>query len=160
MFEKCTNLASLNIPESIEKIGNGYGYCFKDCKNLKDVIYDAREAEITGLPLSMNKLTIGPHVNKLPKNFLCKNPVIEVLIITNNVQRIEKGCIADCPNLKEISITSKDIVIEEGWIRNCKILQIIRIHVNAYEQILPLIPKEQKIKVKKIYDHQFLFFKW
>lgn len=73
-----------------------------------------------------------------------QNPVIEVLIITNNVQRIEKGCIADCPNLKEISITSKDIVIEEGWIRNCKILQIIRIHVNAYEQILPLIPKEQK----------------
>ena len=159
-FEKCTNLVSLNIPESIEKIGNGYGYCFKDCKNLKDVIYDAREAEITGLPLGVNKLTIGPHVNKLPKNFLCKNPVIEVLVITNNVKRIEKGCIADCPNLKEISITSKDIVIEEGWIRNCKILQIIRIHVNAYEQILPLIPKEQKIKVKKIFDHKFLFFKW
>lgn len=159
-FEKCTNLVSLNIPESIEKIGNGYGDCFKDCKNLKDVIYDAREAEITGLPLGVNKLTIGPHVNKLPKNFLCKNPVIEVLVITNNVKRIEKGCIADCPNLKEISITSKDIVIEEGWIRNCKILQIIRIHVNAYEQILPLIPKEQKIKVKKIFDHQFLFFKW
>ena len=37
-FEKCTNLVSLNIPESIEKIGNGYGYYFKDCKNLKDVI--------------------------------------------------------------------------------------------------------------------------
>lgn len=159
-FEGCTNLVSLNIPESIEKIGNGYGYCFKDCKNLKDVIYDAREAEITGLPLGVNKLTIGPHVNKLPKNFLRKNPVIEVLVITNNVQRIEKGSIADCPNLKEISITSKDIEIEEGWIRNCKILQIIRIHVNAYEQILPLIPKEQKIKVKKIFDHQFLFFKW
>lgn len=159
-FEECTNLVSLNIPESIEKIGDGYGCCFKDCKNLKDVIYDAREAEITDLPLDMNNLTIGPHVNKLPKNFLCKNPVIEVLVITNNVKRIEKGCIADCPNLKEISITSKDIVIEEGWIRNCKILQIIRIHVNAYEQIIPLIPKEQKIKLKKIYDHQFLFFKW
>ena len=159
-FEECTNLVSLNIPESIEKIGDGYGYCFKNCKNLKDVIYDAREAEITGLPQSMDKLTIGPHVNKLPKNFLCKNPVIEVLVITNNVKRIEKGCIADCPNLKEISITSKDIVIEEGWIRNCKSLRTIRIHVNAYEQILHLIPKEQETKLKKIYDHQFLFFKW
>lgn len=159
-FEGCTNLVSLNIPESIVKIGDGSRYCFKDCKNLKEIIYDAREAEITDLPQNMDILTIGPHVNKLPKNFLCKNPVIEVLVITNNVKRIEKGCIADCPNLKEISITSKDIVIEEGWIRNCKILQIIRIHVNAYEQILPLIPKEQKIKLKKIYDHQFLFFKW
>ena len=159
-FEECTNLVSLNIPESIEKIGDGYGYCFKDCKSLKDVIYDAREAEITGLPHGMNKLTIGPHVNKLPKNILYNNPVIEVLVVANNVQRIEKGCIVDCPNLKEISITSKDIVIEEGWIRNCKSLRTIRIHVNAYEQILPLIPKEQKIMVKKIYDHQFLFFKW
>lgn len=159
-FEECTNLVSLNIPESIEKIGDGYGCCFKDCKNLKDVIYDAREAEITGLPQSMDKLTIGPHVNKLPKNILYNNPVIEVLVITNNVQRIEKGCIVNCPNLKEISITSKNIVIEEGWIRNCKNLRTIRIHVNVYEQILPLIPKEQKIKLKKIYDHQFLFFKW
>lgn len=159
-FEGCTNLVSLNIPESIVKIGDGSRYCFKDCKNLKEIIYDAREAEITDLPQNMDILTIGPHVNKLPKNFLCKNPVIEVLVITNNVKRIEKGCISDCPNLKEISITSKDIVIEEGWIRNCKILQIIRIHVNAYEQILPLIPKEQKVKLKKIYDHQFLFFKW
>ena len=159
-FEECTNLLSLNIPESIERIGDDYGSCFKDCKNLKDVIYDAREAVITGLPQGMNKLTIGPHVNKLPKNILYNNSVIEVLVITNNVRRIEKDCIANCQNLKEISIASKDIVIEEGWIRNCKSLRTIRIHVNAYEQILPLIPKEQKIKVKKIYDHQFLFFKW
>lgn len=159
-FEKCTNLVSLNIPESIVKIGDGSRYCFKDCKNLKEIIYDAREAEITDLPQNMDILTIGPHVNKLPKNILYNNPVIEVFTITNNVQRIEKGCIVDCPNLKEISITSKDIVIEEGWIRNCKSLRTIRIHVNAYEQILHLIPKEQKIKLKKIYDHQFLFFKW
>ena len=159
-FEKCTNLVSLNIPESIVKIGDGSRYCFKDCKNLKEIIYDARDAEITDLPQNMDILTIGPHVNKLPKNILYNNPVIEVFTITNNVQRIEKGCIVDCPNLKEISITSKDIVIEEDWIRNCKSLRTIRIHVNAYEQILHLIPKEQKIKLKKIYDHQFLFFKW
>ena len=159
-FDGCTNLVSLNIPESIVKIGDGSRYCFKECKNLKEIVYDAREAEITDLPQNMDILTIGPHVNKLPKNILHNNPVIEAFTITNNVQRIEKGCIVNCPNLKEISITSKDIVIEEGWIRNCKSLRTIRIHVNAYEQILPLIPKEQKIKLKKIYDHQFLFFKW
>ena len=162
-FNGCTNLVSLNIPESIVKIGDDSRYCFKcfkECKNLKEIIYDAREAEITDLPQNMDILTIGPHVNKLPKNILYNNPVIEAFTITNNVQRIEKGCIVDCPNLKEISIISKDIVIEEGWIRNCKSLRTIRIHVNAYEQILPLIPKEQKIKLKKIYDHQFLFFKW
>lgn len=156
-FRNCELLCSINLLDSIDTISAS---AFKNCKNLKDVIYDAREAEITGLPQSMDKLTIGPHVNKLPKNILCNNPVIEVLVITNNVQRIEKECIVDCPNLKEISITSKNIMIEEGWIRNCKNLRTIRIHVNVYEQILPLIPKEQEIKIKKIYDHQFLFFKW
>ena len=159
-FEECTNLVSLNIPESIEKIGDNYGFCFKECKNLKNIFYDAREAEITGLPQGMNKSIIGLHVNKLPKNFLYNNSVIEVLIIPDNVQRIEKGCIENCPNLKEISVASKDILIEEGWIRNCKSLRTIRIHVNVYEHFLPLIPKEQKIKIKKIYDHRFLFFKW
>lgn len=160
-FYNCELLFSINLPDSIDTISaSAFEGCFKECKNLKEIIYDAREAEITDLPQNMDILTIGPHVNKLPKNILHNNPVIEAFTITNNVQRIEKGCIVDCPNLKEISITSKDIVIEEGWIRNCKSLRTIRIHVNAYEQILPVIPKEQKIKLKKIYDHQFLFFKW
>ena len=159
-FQECVNLVSINIPESIEKIGDEYEYIFKDCQNIKDVFYDAREAEITGLPHCMSNLTIGNHVKKLPKSFLIKNPVLETLIIPENVERIEKGCITDCSNLKEISILSKNIVIEEGWIRNCKNIRTIRIHVNVHERIYPLMPKEQNIKVKKIYDHQFLFFKW
>lgn len=159
-FEECKKLVSINIPESIEKIGDNYGYSFKDCQNIKEVSYDAREAEITGLPHCMSNLIIGNHVKKLPKYLLTNNSILETLTIPENVQRIEKGCIADCSNLKVISILSKDIVIEEGWIRNCKSIRTIRIHVHAYERILPLIPKEQNIKVKKIYDHQFLFFKW
>ena len=157
-FQECENLVSINIPESIEKIGDEY--IFKNSQNIKAVFYDAREAEITGLPHCMSNLTIGNHVKKLPKSFLINNSVLETLIIPENVERIEKGCIADCSNLKEISILSKNIVIEEGWIRNCKNIKTIRIHVNVHERIYPLMPKEQNIKVKKIYDHQFLFFKW
>ena len=51
-------------------------------------------------------------------------------------------------------------MIEEGWIRNCKNIRTIRIHINVHERIYPLMPKEQNIEGKKIYDHQFLFFKW
>lgn len=159
-FEGCTNLVSLNIPRSIEKIGDNKGYCFKNCRNLKEVCYDAREAEMTGLPQSITNLIIGIHVKTLPKYFLINNSVLDILVIPENVQRIEKDCIVNCSNLKEISIVSKDIVIEEGWIRNCKSLRTIRIHINAYEQLLPLIQEEQKIKIKKRYDHQILFFKW
>lgn len=159
-FEGCTNLVSLNIPESIESIGDNFGSCFKDCKNLKYFFYDAREAKMSGLPHSIQELVIGPHVKKLPKNFLANNSALETLVIPKNVQWIEKGCIEQCSNLREISIVSKDIVVEDGWIRNCKSLRTIKIHVKTYEQIRPLIPKEQNIKVKQIYDNHFWFFKW
>ncbi len=159
-FEGCVKLVSLNIPESIEKIGSGSGCCFSECGNLKELCYDARDAEITGLPSSISMLTIGSNVVKLPQKFLTKNSELISLTIPDNVQRIEKDCIVDCSNLREISILSKHIVIEKGWIRDCKGLRTIRIHANTYEELLPQIPKEKNIKIKKIYDHQFLFFKW
>lgn len=159
-FEECNNLASINIPDTIEKIGDDFKYCFKDCIKLTELHYDAKEAIITGLPQCITNLTIGNQVIKLPNYLLRNNSAIETLNIPENVQMIEKGCIADCSNLKEISIFSKDIMIEEGWIRNCKNIRIIRIHVNAFERLLPLMPNEKKIKVKKIYDHHFLFFRW
>ena len=159
-FEECTSLISLNIPDSIEKIGEDFRPCFRGCTNLKELCYDAIEAEIKDLPHNITNLTIGNNVKKLPKHFLTNNSVMDTLTIPENVQKIEIGCITDCSNLKEISIFSKDIVIEEGWIRNCKNLRTIKIHANAHEQILPVIPKGKNIKVKKIYDHHFLFFKW
>ena len=155
-FDECINLVSLTIPDSIEKIGEDFIPCFRNCTNLKELRYDAVEAEIKDLPHSIINLTIGSHVIILPKYFLTNNSEIVSLVIPNNVQRIEKECISDCSNLKEISIFSKQIVIEEGWIRNCKNLRTIRIHANTYKQFLPLIPKEKNIKVKKIYDHHFL----
>lgn len=158
-FEECSNLTSLSIPESVEKIGDTE-YCFKGCNNLNEIYYDASKAELTGLPYYMTRLTIGPHVNTLPKNFLINNKVLESIVIPNNVQRVEKGCIVGCSTLKDISILSKDIILEEEWIRDCENLQIIRIPVDIYETLLPYLPHDKKLKIKKIYNHQFLFFKW
>ena len=156
-FENCSSLTSFNVSESIKVIKFG---AFKNCYNIKDVSYNAREAKITNLPQCISNLTIGNHVKKLPKNFLSNNPILEKLIIPDNVQIIEEGCIVKCDNLKEIHIFSKDIIIEKTWIKNCNRLRTIKVHVNAYNQLTQLIPKGKKIKVKKIYGHQLLFFKW
>ncbi len=162
-FEECINLTELIIPESIERIGdmNAYNnHCFMECKNLKEVIYEAIEAKMTGLPRYATNISIGDKVNTLPQNFLTYNSELEVLVIPKNVRQMEKGCIVNCKNLKEIIIESKEIAIADGWIKNCDNLLTIRIHVNMYEKLLPLIPQNKGINVIKIYDHHFLFFKW
>lgn len=168
-FERCANLQSLRIPENVEIIGNK-GYCFEDCKNLKTIIYDAHDAHITGMPNQIISLTIGNTVKKLHGNFLINNAYLESVTIPENVIYIEKNCIVDCSRLKKISIHSKEIEIETGWIRNCANLETIRVHANMYEKFKSLISmnenincrgqKYKEIKIKKIYDHNFLFFKW
>lgn len=168
-FAKCANLQSLRIPENVETIGNK-GYCFEDCKNLRSVIYEAHDAHITGMPNHITSLTIGNAVKKLHGNFLINNAYLESVTIPENVIYIEKNCIVDCSRLKEITIYSKEIEIEMGWIRDCVNLETVRVHANMYEKFQSLISidknkdcsdqKYKKIKIKKLYDHHFLFFKW
>lgn len=168
-FHRCSNLQSLHIPENVETIGNK-GYCFEDCKKLRTVVYDAYEAHTTGLPNHITSLTIGNTVKKLHENFLTKNVCLESVTIPENVSYIESNCITNCSLLKEITIHSKEIEIEEGWIRNCANLETIRVHAIMYDKIRSLIPMDENkgyqiqrhkdVRIKKIYNHHFLFFKW
>lgn len=165
-FAGCTKLSSINFPESIEKIGEhrgdySSGDCFKECLNLRYYSYEATEAEIAmnGLPKAAINITIGNNVKTLPQYFLFESEITQICI-PNNVRCLKKGCISYCNNLKEISIASKEIDIEEGWIRDCKNLNTVRLYPDVYDKLLPVLPKGNRIRVKKLYDHHFLFFKW
>ena len=80
-FFNCENLTFVNIPKTVEIVGNKYGNCFKGCKKLNNLYYDAEKAELAGMPNSIFSLTIGEHVQTLPKRFLSSNDVIETLIV-------------------------------------------------------------------------------
>ena len=160
-FEGCENLVSLNISENVERIGDIYGInCFKACNKLNEINYDAKEATLHCMHKNMFHLNIGNHVKILPCNLLSNNNTIESLVVPENVERIQKGCVVECKNLKEITILSHNITLEDGWLRKCEGLRTIRIQQDVYNQLLPLIPQNVNLKVKKIYKHQFLFFKW
>lgn len=159
-FENCPNLISLRIPESVEVIGEDYGSCFKDCPNLHELYYDARNATVTGIPGSIKRLTIGEHVEVLPRWLVPGNSEIETLIIPENVRKVSTECIMGGTNLKEISILSRDIVLEEGWIKYYPNLKKILVHADMYEALLPCLPQKDRLIIKKIYPHNFLFFKW
>ena len=161
-FEGCENMVVLGIPDSVERIGdNTFGSsCFQDCKKLRVINYDAREAVLNSMHKNFYTLNIGSNVITLPNNLLSHNKIVELLTIPENVERIQRGCIVECTNLKEITILSHNIVLEEGWLNKCDGLRTIRIQQDAYNQLLPLIPSIKNLKVKKIYKHHFLFFKW
>lgn len=54
-FEGCTGITVLYIPESVNTIGGG---TFKNCRNLKKVIWAAQNAKL----LSENRLTVDPNI--------------------------------------------------------------------------------------------------
>lgn len=138
IFARCSSLASFVVPDCIKVIEMG---AFYQCSNLLEINLNQ------GLVIIENCAFVG-----------CTR--LASLNIPDSVRKIEKACVVDCSNLKEISIKSKEIEIEKGWILRSNSLRVIRVHVNTYERLLPIMPKERKIKIKKNYDHQYLFFKW
>ena len=162
-FIECPSLTSILIPESVEEIGDRNKYnphFFRDCRNLHELYYDAKNADISGLPSCITKLVIGEHVEVLPASLLSNNSNIESFTIPANVRKVSKACISKCPQLHEIIILSKNIILEEGWIRDCD--NLVRIHIpkDSYDSLLPMLPVREGLKIKKIYDHHFMFFKW
>lgn len=160
VFEGCENIMSINIPVSLDNMGGNCGNCFPDCPNLNEIYYDAEAASIVRLPTNIKTIIIGENVKSLPHDFIIQNEKLRSLTIPKNVQRIKIGSILYCSNLKEMSIFSKSIILEEGWIRGCDNIAIIRIPKDSYDILFPLLPKRKGLKIKKIYDHHFLFFKW
>ena len=159
-FVHCPKLTSLVIPESVEVIGERYGTSFNDCPNLHELYYGARNAIVTGIPNSIKTLIIGESVEVLPRWLVPDNSSIESLTIPKSVRKVCSGCIMGGSHLKEISILSREIVLEDGWIKNCPNLRIIRVPINMYDVLLPQLPQREKLKIRKIYKHNFLFFKW
>lgn len=159
VFNACNNLVSLDLPESLEIIGDEYKSSILNCPNFAELHYNAKNAIVTSFPTTLSNIIIGEDVEILPSSLIERNENIDVLTIPQNVRKISKRCVVHS-NLTEIVILSKDIVLEEDWIIGCNNLKRIVLHADMYDCLLPHLPCGEKIKIKKIYQHNFLFFKW
>lgn len=104
-FIECPSLNSIIIPESVEVIGDRNKWnphFFRDCRNLCELCYDAKNADISGLPSCITKLSVGEHVEVLPTSLLSYITNIESFTIPSNVRKVSKACITKCPKLREI----------------------------------------------------------
>ena len=138
----------------------GVHFSFKDCPNLHELFYGAKDATVTGIPGSITTLIIGEHVEVLPSWLVPSNSNIETLTIPESVRKVCSECIMGGSNLKVITILSRNIMLEEGWLKNCANLKKIEVYADMYETLLPHLPQRDGLNIEKIYPHHFLFFKW
>lgn len=150
-FEACQNLNSIDIPISVEYIGNAF-----EQSGVKTLNFNACNAEINFSMKPCPQINVGDLVEVLPKG-LFANAFVKKIIIPDNVKLIKKGCFKNTL-IEELYIHSTDIKFEDNWISEHFMLQAIYVRPEIYQNILPQMPSG--VKIKKIYPHHFLFFKW
>lgn len=150
-FEFCQNLISIDVPESVELIDNAFEY-----SGVKMFNYNARNAEIKFSTKSLSQIIIGEKVEVLPMNLFafCK---MKQITIPENVRLIKKDCFKNA-FCEKLYIKSTAIEFENDWISKVAYLTTIYVRAEVYNVIAPLMPPG--FKIKKIYPHKFLFFKW
>ncbi|MCM1503779.1 MAG: leucine-rich repeat protein [Muribaculum sp.] len=108
---------SITIPENIHTIAPG---AFKNCSNLEEVNYRARQvttendhhSNLTfGNCPKFTTLNIGKRVKALPK-FIFRGTRITSVVIPDNVTVIGNDCFAECQNLSDITIGKGVVTIE------------------------------------------------
>lgn len=118
-FQDCTNLKSVNIGNSVTKIGS---LAFDNCKNISDV-YIEDIAKWCEIDCSSNPLRYG---------YLCldyydrKYNEID-LIIPDGVKSIRKYAFSSCRNIKSVTIPDSVTSIGSGAFENCQSLNSVTI---------------------------------
>lgn len=96
-------------------------------------------------------------VEVLPQRLFAYNAYITKQIVPGNVRLIKRNCFEEI-QATEIYIDSTDIKFEDNWISGASCLKTIHIRAEIYDDVVAYMPND--VKIKKIYPHKFLFFKW
>lgn len=150
-FESCESLISIEIPFSVEYIDNAF-----ERSGIEILNFNACNAEIHFSTKSFSQINIGDMVTILPKG-LFSEVNIKKINIPANVKFIKEDCFKDTI-ADELFIESTDIKFDNKWISKSASIKKIYIRVELFNDIVHHMPT--KSKIKKIYPHKFLFFKW
>lgn len=111
-----TRITSIDIPYSVTTIGN---WAFDQCIDLTDLSYNAKNIEyLTGFGNQIERVTIGPKVEKLPQNFLNNSKITEVTI-PNSVTIISFNAFKDCKGLTTVKFPDTLNRIEGSAFSGC-----------------------------------------
>ncbi|ELP84371.1 hypothetical protein EIN_088740 [Entamoeba invadens IP1] len=150
LFEGCTSLKEVEIPDNVTSLGNG---CFKNCATLTKIILPSTLNEIKtqcfSMCTSLQIINIQKSVNKLWNNAFemclslkeieigCDVNVLPFVVNLNEgLVHICGYCFNGCNNLKRVEIpNSVEIIDENAFPDHCKLKIYFLIYYNNFVNI-------------------------
>lgn len=101
---ECTNLNSVILPSAVEIIGD---YAFRQCRNLKDVVFGERTKRIGNACFNLTaieRLIIPDHIVEIGMNAFNNIGSLRLVTIGRDVQKMGNGTFANSNHIMEISM--------------------------------------------------------
>ena len=133
-----TDIKSVYIPETVEKIGNG---AFMGCENLKNILFaheqpkynlkEIGQSAFSGCS-SLENIYLPPSVSGIEKNTFANSGLKEI-ILTENIDYIGEKAFNMCSNLERIIIENPDCEIFDSDDTICSMGVIADESINVFE---------------------------
>ena len=126
VFSQCSNLASVNIGSGVSSIGS---CTFAGCPKLKSVSIDCDTIKYPWFfDTSIEQVTIGANVRVIGGGAFNGHGNLTSVTIANGVTNIENGAFSGCTNLTSINIPNSVTTIGGYAFKGCSNLTSVTLH--------------------------------
>ena len=127
-FSDCTSLTSITIPDSVTRIGE---FTFSGCESLKSITIPDSVTRIGEFTFSgcesLKSITIPDGIEWICQHTFARCTSLTSVIIPDSVTSIDTSAFSDCTSLKSITIPDSVTSIDSSAFKDCKSLTSIKI---------------------------------
>ena len=120
-FRGCQRLARIEIPETVERIGDA---AFYECPALWSVTYNAADAACSRsmFDRSIGRIILGDRVRRLPAGLFTGNDGLTEVTLPQSVETIDAAAFYNCVNLRSVRLPEGVTAIGDEAFAHCRAL--------------------------------------
>ena len=120
-FRGCQRLARIEIPETVERIGDA---AFYECPALWSVTYNAADAACSRsmFDRAVERIVLGDRVRRLPAGLFTGNAGLTEVTLPQSVETIDAAAFYNCVNLSSVRLPEGVTAIGDEAFAHCRAL--------------------------------------